>query len=87
MKSHALFERKSRTCIYLAYKALLTFCVSCVSAGLILKDYMGKRDMPYTMYFKKAVTNNLRNGLIFKRWAILGLNQGPPDYESVALTN
>jgi len=20
-------------------------------------------------------------------WAILGLNQGPPDYESVALTN
>ena len=21
------------------------------------------------------------------RWAILGLNQGPPDYESVALTN
>ena len=21
------------------------------------------------------------------QWAILGLNQGPPDYESVALTN
>lgn len=23
----------------------------------------------------------------FLLWAILGLNQGPPDYESVALTN
>ena len=34
---------------------------------------------------KKAATTN-RNCLIYK-WAHLGLNQGPPDYESGALTN
>ena len=33
-------------------------------------------------YQKKE--NRYRDSL---RWAILGLNQGPPDYESVALTN
>ena len=32
---------------------------------------------------KKKETNNQFPLL----WAILGLNQGPPDYESVALTN
>ena len=36
---------------------------------------------------KKSVTRfNPCNALIFK-WAHLGLNQGPPDYESGALTS
>ena len=39
---------------------------------------------PYQTNIKKAVRKiSFANCL----WAILGLNQGPPDYESVALTN
>ena len=39
---------------------------------------------PYLTHIKKAVRKiSIANCL----WAILGLNQGPPDYESVALTN
>ena len=39
---------------------------------------------PYLTHIKKAVRKiSFANCL----WAILGLNQGPPDYESVALTN
>ena len=39
---------------------------------------------------KKAVTSNLVTAwfsLFYASWTSLGLNQGPPDYESVALTN
>ncbi len=35
----------------------------------------------------KAVTGIFRNCFFFNSWAHLGLNQGPPDYESGALTN
>ena len=39
---------------------------------------------PIKTHIKKAVRKiSFANCL----WAILGLNQGPPDYESVALTN
>ena len=34
---------------------------------------------------KKAVKKDFLNRLVFK-WSHLGLNQGPPDYESDALT-
>ena len=34
---------------------------------------------------KKAVTNFVTASFLV--WTSLGLNQGPPDYESVALTN
>ena len=34
---------------------------------------------------KKAATKFVTAS--FLRWTSLGLNQGPPDYESVALTN
>lgn len=36
-------------------------------------------------YTKKAATNFVTAS--FLAWTSLGLNQGPPDYESVALTN
>ena len=39
---------------------------------------------PYQMDIKKAVRKRCFANCL---WAILGLNQGPPDYESVALTN
>jgi hypothetical protein len=35
----------------------------------------------------KAVTYIIWTALISLMWAHLGLNQGPPDYESGALTN
>ena len=39
----------------------------------------------FTQIKKKAVTNFVTAS--FSLWTSLGLNQGPPDYESVALTN
>ena len=39
----------------------------------------------FAMCMKKAVTKFVTAG--FSTWAIQGLNLGPPDYESVALTN
>ena len=36
-------------------------------------------------YTKKAATKFVTAS--FSKWTSLGLNQGPPDYESVALTN
>ena len=39
---------------------------------------------PYQTNIKKAVRKRCFANCL---WAILGLNQGPPDYESVALTN
>ncbi len=36
---------------------------------------------------KEGCKRNVYSLLKYKKWAILGLNQGPPDYESVALTN
>ncbi len=39
---------------------------------------------PYLTHIKKAVRKRCFANCL---WAILGLNQGPPDYESVALTN
>ena len=38
------------------------------------------------LQIKKAFTKLIHKCLIFK-WAHLGLNQGPPDYESGALTS
>ena len=39
---------------------------------------------PYQTDINKAVRKRCFANCL---WAILGLNQGPPDYESVALTN
>ena len=46
-----------------------------------------KNNTPFYVHLKKKKhLQNLCKRFIFL-WASLGLNQGPPDYESVALTN
>ena len=44
------------------------------------------QSMQKDRYNRKAPTDKSGKCLIFK-WAHLGSNQGPPDYESGALTN
>ena len=39
----------------------------------------------FTQLYEKAATKFVTAS--FSAWTSLGLNQGPPDYESVALTN
>lgn len=40
-----------------------------------------------TGYYKNERALRLHVKLFHTKWAIQGLNLGPPDYESVALTN
>lgn len=39
------------------------------------------------MHYKKKKDLHFTVSLLFSMWSHLGLNQGPPDYESDALTN
>ena len=45
-----------------------------------------------SLFYRNPIKTNIKKAvhkISFANclWAILGLNQGPPDYESVALTN
>ena len=52
------------------------------------REYKRIKRKAYSNMNKHKTKKQLRNSAAaFLTWTSLGLNQGPPDYESVALTN
>ena len=73
---------------YIRQKQIIVYSVLCMYASHH-KISVKQRYFVYALFSRKPKTAAYAEAYaaVIEAWTSLGLNQGPPDYESVALTN